>query len=54
MHIAHSKQILVKESEEELHKLKIKQPAHLKKPIEMLLILKKSEIPLSKNELSIL
>jgi hypothetical protein len=42
--MANSKQILVKESEEELRKHKIKQPAHLKKRIEMLLILKKSEI----------
>ena len=46
--MANSKQILVKESEEELRKLKTKQPAHLKKRIEMLLILKKSEISLSK------
>ena len=52
--MTNSKQILVKESEDELRKLKIKQPAHLKKRIEMLLILKKSEIPLSKNELSTL
>ena len=52
--MANSKKILVKESEEELRKLKIKQPAHLKKRIEMLLILKKSEVSLSKNELSIL
>jgi transposase len=52
--MANSKKILVKESEEELRKLKIKQPAHLKKRIEMLLILKKSEVSLSKNELSTL
>lgn len=52
--MANSKNILVTESEEELRKLKIKQPAHLKKRIEMLLILKKSEVSLSKNELSTL
>jgi transposase len=52
--MAKSKKILVKESEEELLKLKIKQPAHLKKRIQMLLILKKSEVSLSKNELSAL
>ena len=50
--MAKSKIILVKESEEELRKLKIKQPAHLKKRIEMLLILKKSEDSLSKIALS--
>lgn len=50
--MAKSKKILVKESEEELRKLKIKQPAHLKKRIEMLLVLKKSEDSLSKIELS--
>ncbi len=52
--MTNSKQTLVKENEDELRKLKIKQPAHLKKRIEMLLILKKSEIYLSKNELSTL
>lgn len=50
--MAKSKKIVVKESEEELRKLKIKQPAHLKKRIEMLLVLKKSEDSLSKIELS--
>ena len=50
--MAKSKIILVKESEEELRKLKIKQPAHLKKRIEMLLILKRSEDSLSKIALS--
>jgi transposase len=50
--MAKSKKILVKESEEELRKLKNKQPSHLKKRIEMLLVLKKSEEPLSKTELS--
>jgi hypothetical protein len=52
--MANSKKIIVKESEEELRKLKIKQPAHLKKRIEMLFVLKKSEVSLSKNELSTL
>ena len=50
--MAKSKKILVKESEAELRKLKIKQPAHLKKRIDMLLVLKKSDDSLSKIELS--
>jgi transposase len=47
-----SKQIIVKESEEELCKLRLKQAFHLRKRIDMLLILKRSEVSLSKLELA--
>lgn len=50
--MAKSKQIVVKESEQELVKLKNKQPVHLRKRIDMLLVLKRSETSLSKFELS--
>ena len=50
--MANSKQILVKQTEDELRKLKLEQPAHLKKRVDMLLILIKSEVSLSKNQLA--
>lgn len=50
--MAKSKQIIVKESEEELLKLRLKQPVHLRKRIDMLLVLKRSETSLSKLELA--
>jgi transposase len=50
--MAKSKQIIVKESEQDLVKLKHKQPVHLRKRIEMLLVLKRGETSLSKLELS--
>ena len=36
--MAKSKQIIVKESEETLYKLRLKQPAHLRKRIDLLLV----------------
>ena len=50
--MALAKFILVKESEQELKLLLRKQPVHLKNRIQMLLVLKKSEISLSKEALS--
>jgi transposase len=50
--MAKSKQIIVKESEEKLCQLRLKLPVHLRKRIDMLLILKRSEISLSKLELA--
>ncbi|WP_281635261.1 helix-turn-helix domain-containing protein [Flavobacterium marginilacus] len=50
--MALAKFILVKESEQELKSLMRKQPVHLKNRIQMLLVLKKSEILLSKEALS--
>ena len=50
--MALAKQITVKESEQELKALKRKQPVYLKTRIEMLLILKKSEVLLSKESLA--
>lgn len=50
--MAKSKQIVVKESEQDLVKLKHKQPVHLRKRIDMLLVLKRIETSLSKLELS--
>lgn len=50
--MALAKFILVKESEQELKLLMRKQPIHLKNRIQMLLVLKKSEVLLSKEALS--
>lgn len=50
--MAKAKLILVKESEQELKLLMKKQPVHLKNRIQMLLVLKRSEILLSKDALS--
>lgn len=50
--MALAKQIIVKESEQELKALLRKQPVYLKTRIEMLLVLKKSEVFLSKESLS--
>ncbi|WP_281637099.1 hypothetical protein [Flavobacterium marginilacus] len=50
--MALAKFILVKESEQELKSLMRKQPVHLKNRIQMLLVLKKSEVLLSKEALS--
>jgi len=50
--MALAKFIVVKESEQELKSLMRKQPTHLKNRIQMLLVLKKSEVSLSKDGLS--
>lgn len=50
--MALAKQIIVKESEQELKALQRKQPVYLKTRIEMLLLLKKSEVLLSKEALA--
>lgn len=50
--MANSKNIIVKESELELKKLLRQQPLHKKNRIQMLLILKKSQVALSKIELA--
>ena len=50
--MALAKQIIVKETEQELKNLLRKQPIHLKNRIQMLLILKKSDIALSKEALA--
>lgn len=50
--MAKAKKIIVKESEQELKKLLRQQPLHLKNRVKMLLLLKKSNVPLSKIELS--
>lgn len=50
--MAKSKKIFVNQTEEELRKLKMKQPPHLKKRVDMLLILIKSDVSLSKNQLA--
>lgn len=50
--MANSKQIIVKESEVELCKLRLKQPVHLRKRIDLLLVLKRSDTSLSKLELA--
>lgn len=50
--MALAKQIIVKETEQELKLIKRKQPTHLKTRIEMLLVLKKSEALLSKEALA--
>lgn len=50
--MALAKIILVKESEQELKVLMRNQPVHLKNRIQMLLVLKKSEVLLSKEALS--
>jgi transposase len=50
--MALAKFILVKESEQELKLLMRKQPIHLKNRIQMLLVLKNSEVLLSKEALS--
>lgn len=50
--MANSKNIVVEESELELKKLLRKQPIHKKNRIQMLLILKKSQVSLSKIELA--
>ena len=47
-----AKKIIVKESEQELKALQSKQPVYLKMRIEMLLLLKKSEVLLSKEALA--
>lgn len=50
--MANSKNIIVKESEQELKKLMRQQPIHKKNRVQMLLILKKTQKSLSKIELS--
>jgi transposase len=50
--MANSKKIFVNQTEDELRKLKLKQPPHLKKRVDMLLIIKKSDVALSKNQLA--
>jgi transposase len=50
--MANSKNIIVKESDLELKKLLRQQPIHKKNRIQMLLILKKSQVSLSKIELA--
>ena len=50
--MATSKHIQVKESEIELKKLLRQQPIHKKNRVQMLLILKKSQKPLSKTALA--
>lgn len=50
--MANSKNIIVKESELELKKLLRQQPIHKKNRIQMLLVLKKSQVSLSKIELA--
>jgi len=50
--MANSKNIIVKESEQELKKLLKKQPIHKKNRINMLLVLKKTDKSLSKLELA--
>lgn len=50
--MANSKNIIVTESEIELKKLMRQQPVHLKNRVQMLLVLKRSEHSLSKNELA--
>lgn len=50
--MALAKQIIVKETEQELKALLRKQPLHLKNKIQMLLVLKKSEVALSKEALA--
>lgn len=52
MYIALAKQIIIKETEKELKALLRKQPRHLKNRIQMLLVLKKSEVTLSKEALA--
>lgn len=50
--MAKSKSLSVKESKVELKKLSRQQPIHLRNRVQMLLVLKRSEHSLSKNELS--
>ncbi|PJJ10751.1 hypothetical protein CLU83_4213 [Flavobacterium sp. 1] len=50
--MAKSKSISVKENKVELKKLLRQQPIHLRNRVQMLLVLKRSERSLSKNELS--
>lgn len=50
--MANSKNIIVKESEQELKKLLRQQPNHKKNRINMLIVLKKTERSLSKTELA--
>lgn len=50
--MALAKQIIVKETEQELKQLMRKQPVHKKNRIQMLLVLKKSEVSLSKESLA--
>lgn len=50
--MALAKQITVKETEQELRALLRKQPLHLKNRVQMLLVLKKSEVALSKEALA--
>lgn len=50
--MALAKQIIVKETEQELKALLRKQPLHLKNKVQMLLVLKKSEVALSKEALA--
>jgi transposase len=50
--MALAKQIIVKETEQELKALMRKQPVYLRNRLEMLLVLKKSEVPLSKEALA--
>jgi hypothetical protein len=50
--MALAKHIIVKETEQELKNLLRKQPVHLKNRIQMLLVLKKSNISLSKESLA--
>ena len=50
--MALAKQIIVKETEQELKQLMRRQPVHLKNRVQMLLVLKKSEVSLSKEALA--
>jgi transposase len=50
--MANAKNVIVKETVEELKKLLRQQPLHLKNRVQMLLLLKKSDFPLNKIELS--
>lgn len=50
--MALAKQVIVKETVQELKQLMRKQPVHLKNRIQMLLVLKKSEVSLSKESLA--
>ena len=52
--MALAKHVIVKETEQELRQLMRKQPVHLKNRIQMLLVLKKSEVSLSKGSLAIM
>ena len=50
--MAFAKQIIVKKSEQELKALRKKQPVYLRTCVEMLLVIKKSKVLLSKDILA--